>query len=80
MQQRIVIRVRLEPRLEAIAGQLPASERRNLAKVFYRWSKQLWVSAKVLEPQPPKEPQPHSAQQDPPPKPPGARSSAKPGP
>jgi hypothetical protein len=52
MQQQIGVRVRLEPRLEAIAGSLPAGERRKLAKVYYRWAKQLWLSAEVLEPQP----------------------------
>lgn len=67
-QQKIVIRVRLEPRLEAIAGRLPAPDRRKLATVYYRWAKQLWVSAQVLEPQPRKERRLRFARRDPQPK------------
>ncbi len=48
----IVIRVRLEPRLEEIAGDLPPEERRRMASLYYRWAKQLWLSADVLEPRP----------------------------
>ena len=46
----------LEPDLEEIAGHLTAHERIMLAKKFYRWSKQLYVSGRILrrnsEPQP----------------------------
>lgn len=57
----IVIRVRLEPRLEKIAGDLPPAERRQMANLYYRWAKQLWTSADVLEPRPQPEPQRRSA-------------------
>ena len=42
-------RVRLEPALEALAGEFSAGECRALARTCYRWAKQLWVKARVLE-------------------------------
>lgn len=38
----------LEPDLEAFAGELTAHERVMLAKKYWRWAKQLYVSAEVL--------------------------------
>lgn len=42
-------RVALEPRLEAIAGMLPARDRRELAREFKRWARQLDISASIME-------------------------------
>ena len=41
-------RVTLEPPLQEIAGHLDAHARVMLAKKFYRWSVQLYVSARIL--------------------------------
>lgn len=38
----------LEPDLEEVAGHLNAHERVMLAKKFFRWSKQLYVSVRIL--------------------------------
>lgn len=43
------IRVRLEPELEEEVWHLPPHRRRALARRFYRWAKQLWVSAAIIE-------------------------------
>lgn len=43
------IRVRLEPELEEEVWHLPPHRRRALARRFYRWAKQLWVSADIIE-------------------------------
>lgn len=40
---------RLEPRLEAIAGHLPAVERRKLAGVWRRWAEQLEATADAMD-------------------------------
>lgn len=42
-------RVALEPRLEAIAGMLSARDRRELARKFKRWARQLDISAFIME-------------------------------
>ena len=56
--QRNMIRVCLEPDLEREVWHLNSYQRRALARRFYRWSKQLWVSATILdrdaEPKPPR--------------------------
>jgi hypothetical protein len=39
--------VRLEPELEAIAAGLGPAETERLARVFYRWSKQLWTKSAI---------------------------------
>ena len=38
----------LEPDLEELAGHLTPHERVMLAKKFFRWSRQLYVSVKIL--------------------------------
>jgi len=38
----------LEPALEELAGHLTAHDRVMLAKKFYRWSRQLYISARIL--------------------------------
>jgi len=38
----------LEPDLEEIAGHLTAHERAMLAKKLFRWSKQLYVSVRIM--------------------------------
>lgn len=38
----------MEQELEALAGQLSAADREVLARKFYRWAKQLYVSAQIL--------------------------------
>lgn len=49
--------VQLEPELEEIAGHLNAHKRVMLARKFFRWSKQLYVTAQILrrhaQPKPP---------------------------
>jgi hypothetical protein len=45
MKKRSII---LEPALEELAGHLTAHERVMLAKKFFRWSKQLYVSVRIL--------------------------------
>lgn len=40
--------IQLEPDLEELAGHLNAHERVMLAKKFFRWSKQLYVSVRIL--------------------------------
>lgn len=45
-------RVTLEPELELIAAGLNFEERRRLARKFFRWSKQLFVSAAIMAPEP----------------------------
>lgn len=42
-------RVRLEKNLEAFAGSWRHDRRRRMARVYYRWAKQLWKSADILE-------------------------------
>ena len=42
------MKVRMELELEALAGHLNASDREVLARKFYRWAKQLYVSAHIL--------------------------------
>ena len=48
--------ITLEPALEELAGHLTPHQRVMLAKKFFRWSKQLYVSVHILrrgsEPQP----------------------------
>jgi hypothetical protein len=44
-----ICRVTLAPELEAIAGQLPALARRQLARDFKKWARQLEVSAFIME-------------------------------
>lgn len=46
--------VTLEPELEAIAGNFTAHQRVMLAKRFFRWAKQLYVSADILRASAPK--------------------------
>lgn len=41
--------VRLEPELEAIAAGLDAGGCDDLARLFYRWSKQLWTKSAILQ-------------------------------
>jgi hypothetical protein len=43
------VRVKLEPDLEKHASTLKPHERRVLARKFYRWAKQLWISAQIIE-------------------------------
>jgi len=60
--QRKTCRVRLEPALEAFAGPLDAHERVMMAKRFFRWAIQLYVSARILRADsspPPKPELPH---------------------
>lgn len=45
----VVLRVRVEPALEGMVSGMAPVERRALARKFYRWSKQLWVSAEIIE-------------------------------
>jgi hypothetical protein len=40
--------ITLEPALEKLAGNLTPHQRVMLAKKFFRWSKQLYVSAQIL--------------------------------
>jgi len=40
--------VTMELELQAFAGHLSASDREVLARKFYRWAKQLYVSAHIL--------------------------------
>jgi hypothetical protein len=40
--------ITLEPALEELAGNLTPHQRVMLAKKFFRWSKQLYVSAHIL--------------------------------
>ena len=40
---------RMEPDLEFMAGTLTPSQRRLLARKYYRWAKQLWVTAHILQ-------------------------------
>lgn len=42
-------RVRLEPELEQIAGDLGASQRKDMANKLRRWVKQLEFSSLILE-------------------------------
>jgi hypothetical protein len=42
-------RVVLEPELQREVGNMNPKARRDLAKKLYRWSKQLWLSADILE-------------------------------
>ncbi len=42
------IKVTMEAELEKHAGHLNAHERVMLARKFYRWAKQLYVSAQIL--------------------------------
>ena len=44
-----VIRVRMEPELEELAGHMTPVQRRALARKFRRWSRQLYVSADILQ-------------------------------
>lgn len=46
---KLVVRVRMEPELERIAGNFSVSARLALAKKFYRWAHQLRVSARILQ-------------------------------
>jgi hypothetical protein len=45
----IRVQVRLEPELEIVACALTASQRRTLAQKFLRWSRQLRVSANMMD-------------------------------
>lgn len=45
----IVTRVRMEPELESLAGHLNVSDRLFLAQKFSRWTRQLRVSARILQ-------------------------------
>jgi hypothetical protein len=45
-------RVRLEPELEAEAGDLSPDARDQMARLYYRWAKQLWASAQALRARP----------------------------
>jgi hypothetical protein len=40
--------ITLEPALEELAGNLTPHQRVMLAKKFFRWSKQLYVSVRIL--------------------------------
>lgn len=44
---KVVLRVRMEPELEEIAGHLDPLERLDMAQKLARWVKQLAVSARV---------------------------------
>lgn len=55
-QLKLDFRVRLEPALELTAGNYDAAQCEQAARVFYRWSKQLWVKARVLRSGPPSPP------------------------
>lgn len=48
-QVTIRIRVRMEPDLEEIAGHMRPHQRRQLARKFFRYAKQLYVSADIIE-------------------------------
>jgi len=41
-------RVILEPELERVAGCWDAATREDAARIYYRWAKQLWVTARAL--------------------------------
>lgn len=45
----IRVHVRLEPELEDVAAGLNAAQRRALARKFLRWSRQLSVSANMMD-------------------------------
>lgn len=45
---KVVLRVRMEPELEEIAGHLDPRERYEMAQKLARWVRQLAVSARVL--------------------------------
>ena len=49
MEKKIKIRVSLEPKLEAQVALMTPAQRREMARLFFRWSKQLYVSAAILE-------------------------------
>lgn len=42
-------RVRLEPELEEECGSMRPIQRRKMARKLYRWAKQLWISAAIIE-------------------------------
>lgn len=42
-------RVYLEPELEAEVGSMRPDHRRRLARKLYRWAKQLFISADIME-------------------------------
>ena len=44
-----MVKIILEPDLEVQAGHLNAEECRRLARLYYRWSKQLFVKARILD-------------------------------
>ena len=45
---RIIVRVRMEPELEEIAGHLASYERLEMAAKLERWAHQLRVSSRML--------------------------------
>jgi len=44
-----VVRIRLEPELEAIAADFNAHQCRIVARLYARWARQLRVKAQILE-------------------------------
>lgn len=48
-KEKVIIRVRLEPQLEEVAGKMTPAERRTLARKHERWAHQLKVSADVID-------------------------------
>lgn len=53
MTKKIVIRVRMEPELEQIAGHLGPAARLEMAAKLARWTHQLKISAAILSEPPP---------------------------
>jgi hypothetical protein len=45
----IKLRVMLEPELQQEVGTMRPEARRVMARKLYRWAKQLWISADILE-------------------------------
>lgn len=45
-------KVVLEPELEIQVVSLSAQQRRDLARVYFRWAKQLYRSADIIDPRP----------------------------
>ncbi|HYE30969.1 MAG TPA: hypothetical protein VEH27_06065 [Methylomirabilota bacterium] len=46
------VRVRLEPELEMMTVTYSSEQCRALARLYYRWAKQLYVKASILAPEP----------------------------
>jgi hypothetical protein len=48
-----MVTIELEPELEKVAGRMSEDQCRDMARQFYRWSKQLYRKADILASYPP---------------------------